>query len=61
VGVSGVPFFVFNNKYAVSGAQDSKVFLEVLQKSFAEWTTDSARNGLQIKEGAVCTPQGECK
>ena len=37
VGVTGVPFFVFNNKYAVSGAQDSKVFLEVLQKAYAEW------------------------
>ena len=34
--ISGVPFFVFNRKYAVSGAQDSKVFLETLQKAFAD-------------------------
>jgi predicted DsbA family dithiol-disulfide isomerase len=34
IGVSGVPFFVFNRKYAVSGAQESKVFVEVLEKSF---------------------------
>ncbi len=33
--ISGVPFFVFDRKYAVSGAQDSKVFLETLQKAFA--------------------------
>jgi predicted DsbA family dithiol-disulfide isomerase len=32
IGVRGVPFFVFNNKYAVSGAQPAEAFLEVLQK-----------------------------
>jgi predicted DsbA family dithiol-disulfide isomerase len=36
IGVSGVPFFVFNNKYAVSGAQSSETFLEVLEKSWQE-------------------------
>lgn len=29
LGVSGVPFFVFQNKYALSGAQPPEVFLEV--------------------------------
>lgn len=37
VGVSGVPFFVFNNKYTVSGAQETKVFAQVLQETYAEW------------------------
>lgn len=32
IGVTGVPFFVFNNKYAVSGAQPVETFLDVLQK-----------------------------
>lgn len=32
VGVRGVPFFVFDNKYAVSGAQPSQLFLQVLNK-----------------------------
>lgn len=36
IGVQGVPFFVFNNKYAVSGAQAPETFLEVLQKSREE-------------------------
>ncbi len=31
--VQGVPFFVFNNKYAVSGAQAQSVFSEVLEKA----------------------------
>ncbi|MDT0687816.1 DsbA family oxidoreductase [Autumnicola psychrophila] len=36
IGVRGVPFFVFNSKYAVSGAQASESFLEVLQKVWQE-------------------------
>jgi len=36
LGVNGVPFFVFDRQYAVSGAQDESVFLEALQESFAE-------------------------
>jgi len=32
LGVRGVPFFVFDRKYAVSGAQDPVVFLETLEK-----------------------------
>lgn len=30
LGVSGVPFFVFNEKYAVSGAQESNLFCKYL-------------------------------
>ena len=37
IGVSGVPFFVFDRKYALSGAQPSVSFLNVLEKSFGEW------------------------
>jgi predicted DsbA family dithiol-disulfide isomerase len=37
VGVKGVPFFVFDNKYAVSGAQESAVFSEVLEKAYSAW------------------------
>ena len=32
IGVRGVPFFVFNDKYGVSGAQPTDTFLEVLEK-----------------------------
>lgn len=30
--ISGVPYFLFNNKYAVSGAQQPELFLEILEK-----------------------------
>jgi predicted DsbA family dithiol-disulfide isomerase len=31
-GINGVPFFVIDGKYGVSGAQDAKTFTEVLDK-----------------------------
>lgn len=36
VGVTGVPFFVLGNKYAVSGAQESDVFLQALNTTWQE-------------------------
>jgi len=36
IGVKGVPFFVFDNRYAVSGAQPVEVFEEVLEKCVNE-------------------------
>ncbi|WP_188207928.1 DsbA family oxidoreductase [Alkalibacillus aidingensis] len=41
IGVQGVPFFVFNHKYAVSGAQPTETFLDVLQKVFEEEKNES--------------------
>lgn len=35
--IKGVPFFVFNRKSAVSGAQPQSLFLEALEMSFADW------------------------
>ncbi|KAH8110888.1 thioredoxin-like protein [Phellopilus nigrolimitatus] len=32
MGISGVPFFVLNNKYAISGAEDSELFVEVFER-----------------------------
>ncbi|MEH7239443.1 DsbA family oxidoreductase [Bacillus sp. JJ1562] len=40
VGVQGVPFFVFDNKYAVSGAQPVESFNQVLDKVWEEEHTD---------------------
>ena len=37
LGIRGVPFFVFDRKYAISGAQPAEVFLQTLEKSVAEW------------------------
>jgi len=61
LGVSGVPFFVFDRKYAVSGAQDSKVFLENLNKAWKEHAAANPGALDKTNTGAVCTPDGECK
>lgn len=55
VGVRGVPFFVFDQKYAVSGAQPSNVFAQVLSKVLEE---QSLANENIV--GGVCTPDGNC-
>ena len=38
IGVTGVPFFVFDRKYAISGAQPPQTFLQTLEKAHEEWT-----------------------
>ncbi len=60
VGVRGVPFFVFNRKQAVSGAQEPQTFLEVLEKSYTEWRKYNPQTKLEIIEGKACTPDGKC-
>ena len=35
-GATGVPFFVFDRKYAVSGAQETALFTEVLDQAWAD-------------------------
>jgi len=40
LGIHGVPFFVFNGKYAVNGAQETSVFLDTLKKSYSAWSKD---------------------
>ena len=44
IGVRGVPFFVFNGKYAVSGAQSEETFLQVLKKVGDEELESNAVN-----------------
>lgn len=36
IGVSGVPFFLFDEKYAVSGAQSTELFLTALERTWAD-------------------------
>ena len=36
IGVRGVPFFVFNRKYGISGAQPLEVFTRTLNQAYEE-------------------------
>ncbi|RZL13589.1 MAG: DsbA family oxidoreductase [Hymenobacter sp.] len=57
IGVQGVPFFVFDDKYAVSGAQPSEVFAEVLGKVWEEGHPAAPRPTM-LADGPACGPEG---
>ena len=60
VGVRGVPFFVIDRKYAVSGAQPSEVFLSALQTARKE--REAANQPVPVLEGdgPTCDTNGVC-
>lgn len=59
IGVRGVPFFVFDRKYAVSGAQSPDVFSSTLETVWKEW---EEKQGTSFKtiEGNSCSTDGKC-
>lgn len=60
IGVQGVPFFVLNRKYAISGAQPVEVFADALQKVWEEEVAQSALQpiGAENTDGMVCNEDG---
>jgi len=54
IGVRGVPFFVVNDKYAISGAQESETFLQALNTAYNEIKLVDLSNN----DAAVCGPDG---
>jgi len=53
LGITGVPCFVFDRRFAVSGAQSTEVMLSALQQAWNERAPEAAH-----VEGAVCGPDG---
>ncbi|MVN89700.1 thioredoxin domain-containing protein [Mucilaginibacter sp. HME9299] len=58
LGIRGVPFFVVNDRYAVSGAQATEVFLNTLISAYAEYQQPGYTNNGD--EGASCDTDGNC-
>lgn len=56
LGINGVPFFVFNQKYAISGAQPVDVFVQALTKVSEEFRSDN----LSSDEIDSCGVDGAC-
>ena len=56
-GISGVPFFVLNDKYAVSGAQSPETFLQALEQT---WQETEEKKPVIIKQGESCSVDGNC-
>lgn len=60
IGVTGVPFFVFNRKYAVSGAQPPQAFLQTLEKAYTEWREANPEIKIEVTKGQSCSIDGVC-
>jgi predicted DsbA family dithiol-disulfide isomerase len=55
-GIHGVPYFVFNERYAVSGAQSPATFLGALQQSWGEFEKENKLTVLN--DGPSCSEGG---
>lgn len=62
MGVRAVPFFVFNEKYALSGAQPIEVFKEVMTKVWEEEAKDP-NNDFSVKksQNTYCCDGDHCQ
>ncbi|PQZ89607.1 disulfide bond formation protein DsbA [Arthrobacter sp. MYb227] len=59
MGVTGVPFFIFENKYGVSGAQPTEVFEQALSQVWKEIGGESLRMmATPSTDGEACGPEG---
>lgn len=62
LGIGGVPFFVIDRRYGISGAQPSAVFAEALGTAWQESGKLSVLagdpSGPESTSGAVCGPEG---
>ncbi|MEH7121673.1 DsbA family oxidoreductase [Bacillus sp. JJ1773] len=58
-GIKGVPYFIINNKYAISGAQAPETFAGALQKVWEEESAAPAFQDLSAEgmEDASCTDE----
>lgn len=59
LGVRGVPFFVIDNKYGISGAQPQEVFEQTIEKAAQELGLRKPLK-MQGNNGAACT-DGSCE
>lgn len=61
LGVRGVPYFVLDRKYALSGAQPVAAFKEALTQSFTEWKAAQPQTqltSLNKNNDAICDEDG---
>jgi predicted DsbA family dithiol-disulfide isomerase len=60
IRISGVPFFILNNKYGVSGAQDPEVFSKALQQAWTEYEKLNPVMIMSNANGETCDVNGVC-
>lgn len=60
MNVRGVPFFVFDQKYALSGAQQPEAFLQALNRAWEEWSKQQTPVELSGQNDTACSVDGDC-
>ncbi|HET6994919.1 MAG TPA: DsbA family oxidoreductase [Chitinophagaceae bacterium] len=60
IGINGVPFFVINDKYAVSGAQEPEVFVRALSQGWREYEKENPELKTIATGAETCGPDGNC-
>lgn len=60
LGVRGVPFFIIDSKYSVSGVQSSDMFLKALQTAWAESKPLTVLNDAESEADASTCADGVC-
>lgn len=60
IGVKGVPFFVLDRKFGISGAQTDEVFTQTLKKAWTEFTKENPQLEMVGDSTDSCEIEGEC-
>ncbi|RMI39480.1 DsbA family oxidoreductase [Streptomyces triticirhizae] len=61
LGANGVPFFVLDGRFGVSGGQPAEVFAEALTRAWGDRQPLTPLGGTEdTADGAVCGPEGAC-
>jgi predicted DsbA family dithiol-disulfide isomerase len=60
IGVRGVPFFVFDRKMAISGAQPVTLFEQTLAKAWEEHVKNQPEIQIAQGDGPTCDSEGNC-
>ncbi|MFT4468594.1 DsbA family oxidoreductase [Arthrobacter sulfonylureivorans] len=58
LGVNGVPFFVLDRKYGISGAQPAEAFAQAIRQAWNERSPLTVLPQSTSADGAVCGPDG---
>lgn len=60
IGINGVPFFVINNKYGVSGAQPTTTFVQAISKAWEEYEKEHPQLKMVDGDAPACKPGEDC-
>lgn len=51
VGLRSVPYFAFNNRYSITGAQELEAFTKTLERAYTEWSREQSAIKMDVVIG----------